>query len=333
LRSRRYAGGGEEDLMKVGIIGTGAVGSACAFALVLRGVAREVLLVDRTRERAKAVATDLRYGAPLSPMLDIRDGDYKDLAGAALVMITAGVNEKTGGATDRSDAAGRLKLLATNRAIYQDIVPRIVEAAPDAVILVVTDPPDPLADIARELARHDRVLSTGTYLDSLRFRVHLAARLGVSPASVDAMVLGEHGTSQVYLWSTAQVGGVRVLDALAQRERPIENVRSSIEREVRYANIAIIEGNDASQYGIGMVSARIAEIVLRDEQAVIPIGAYNLLYGVTLSLPAVVGRQGAARILEPVMSADEHEALVRSADALRSTLEREFGGDDMRRGS
>src|SRR6266851_3653391 len=301
--------------MKVGIIGTGAVGSACAFALVLRGAAREVVLVDRTRERARAVATDMRYGAPLSPLLDIRDGDYRDLAGAALVMITAGVNEKTG------DAAGRLKLLAANRAIYQQIVPRIVEAAPDAVILAVTDPPDPLADIARALARHERVLSTGTYLDSLRFRVHLAARLGVSPASVDAMVLGEHGTSQVYLWSTAQVGGVRVLDALAQRDLPIEDVRRSIEREVRYANISIIEGNDASQYGIAMVSARIAEIVLRDEQAVIPIGAHNPLYGVTLSFPSVVGRQGAVRILEPAMSADEREALVRSADMLRSTLE------------
>jgi L-lactate dehydrogenase len=308
--------------MKVGIVGTGAVGSACAFALVLRGAAREVVLVDRTRERAKAVATDIRYGAPLSPMLDIRDGDYKDLAGAALVMITAGVNEKTGGATDRNDAAGRLKLLPANRAIYQQIVPRIVDAAPDAVILAVTDPPDPLADIARELARHDRVLSTGTYLDSLRFRVHIATRLGVSPASVDAMALGEHGTSQVYLWSSAQIGGVRVLDALVECDQPIEDIRGSIERDMRYANISIIEGNDASQYGIGMVSARIAEIILRDEHAVIPIGAYNPRYGVTLSLPAVVGRQGAVRILEPAMSPDEREALVRSAATLRSALER-----------
>jgi L-lactate dehydrogenase len=306
--------------MKVGIIGAGAVGSACALALVMRGAAREVVLVDRTRERARAVATDIRYGAPLSPLVDIRDGDYNELAGATLVMITAGVNEKTGGATDRSDAAGRLKLLDINRGIYESLVPRIVEAAPDAIILVVTDPPDPLADIARGLAHHDRVLSTGTYLDSLRFRVHLAARLGVSPASVDAMVLGEHGTSQVYLWSSARVGGCPALDALAQRDVPSENLRRSIERDVRYANIAIIEGNDASQYGIGMVSARIAEIVLRDERAVIPIGCYNPAYGVTLSLPAIVGRRGAERMLEPAMSADERQALQHSADTLRSAL-------------
>jgi L-lactate dehydrogenase len=262
----------------------------------------------------------MRYGAPLSPLVDIRDGDFSDLAGAALVMVTAGVNEKTGGAVDRSDAAGRLKLLDINRGIYESLIPRLVEAARDAVILVVTDPPDPLADIARGLAHHDRVLSTGTYLDSLRFRVHLAGRLGVSPASVDAMVLGEHGTSQIYLWSSARVGGCPVLDALAQRDLSIEDFRRSIERDVRYANIAIIEGNNASQYGIGMVSARIAEIVFRDERAVIPIGCYNPAYGVTLSLPAIVGRQGVVRVLESAMSADERQALQHSADTLKSAL-------------
>ena len=306
--------------MKVGIVGAGAVGSACALALVMRGAAREVVLVDRTRERARAVATDLRYGIPLSPLVDIRDGDFNDLAGAALVMITAGINEKAGGAIDRGDAAGRLKLLDINRGIYESLVPRLVEAASDAVILVVTDPPDPLADVARSLAHNDRVLSTGTYLDSLRFRVHLAERLGVSPASVDAMVLGEHGTSQVYLWSSARIGGCPVLEALAEHDLPIEDFRRSIERDVRFANIAIIEGNGASQYGIGMVSARIAEIVLRDERAVIPIGCYNPAYGVTLSLPAIVGRRGVVRVLEPAMSADERQALQRSADTLRSAL-------------
>jgi L-lactate dehydrogenase len=306
--------------MRVGIIGAGKVGSACALALVMRGTAREIVLVDRTRERARAVATDLRYGTPLSPLVDIRDGDFNDLAGAALVMVTAGVNEKAGGAIDRSDTAGRLKLLDTNRGIYDGLIPRLVEAAPDAVILVVTDPPDPLADVTRSLARHDRVLSTGTYLDSLRFRVHLAGRLGVSPASVEAMVLGEHGTSQVYLWSSARVAGCPVVDALAQRDLPIEDFRRSIERDVRYANIAIIEGNDASQYGIGMVSARIAEIILRDERAVIPIGCYNPAFGVTLSLPAVVGRRGVLRVLEPAMSAEERQALQRSAETLRSAL-------------
>lgn len=308
--------------MKVGIIGTGAVGSACALALVMRGCARHIVLVDRTRRRAKAVATDIRYGAPLSPLSNIIDGDYQDLAGAALIMITAGVNEKTGGATDRNDPSGRLKLLDANAAVYEDVVPRAVRAAPDAVLLVVTDPPDPLADLARALARHDRVLSTGTFLDSLRFRVHVAERLDVSPNSVEAQVLGEHGTSQVYLWSSARVAGVPLLDALAQRNIPVEQFRQSIEQEVRFANISIIEGNNASQFGIGMVSARIAEIVLRNERAVIPVGCFNPKYGATISLPSILGRGGVAQILEPEMSEDEQSALLRSAETLKKAATR-----------
>ena len=181
--------------MKLGIIGAGKVGCACALAAVTRGTAREIVLVNRTRKTAAAVATDIRYGLPLSPRADIRDGDYADLDGCGVVMITSGINEKTGGATDRGDKEGRLKLLDKNAEIYRDIVPRIVKAAPDAVLLVVTDPPDPLADVARMAAGHTRVISAGTYLDSQRFRVHLAQHFEVDPASVEAQVLGEHGTS------------------------------------------------------------------------------------------------------------------------------------------
>ena len=161
--------------MKLGIIGTGNVGNAIALAAVTRGSAREIVLVNRTRKVAEAVATDLRYGIPLGPRIDISDGDYDALNGAGVVLITSGVNEKTGGATDRNDAQGRLRLLEKNAAIYRDIVPKIVSAAPQAVLVAVTDPPDPLADVARKIAGHDRVLSTGTFLDSLRFRVHLGS--------------------------------------------------------------------------------------------------------------------------------------------------------------
>src|SRR5271156_3962497 len=155
--------------MKIGIIGTGNVGCACALVAVTRGSAREIVLVNRTRKTAEAVATDIRYGTPLGPKVAIAAGDYDVLAGAAVVMITSGVNEKTGGATDRNDSQGRLRLLEKNAAIYRDIVPQIVRAAPNAVLVAVTDPPDPLADIAREAAGRERVLSTGTFLDSLRF--------------------------------------------------------------------------------------------------------------------------------------------------------------------
>jgi len=306
--------------MKVGVVGVGRVGAACALSLVTRGSAREVVIVDRTRARAKAVVTDLRYGAPLCPEVALRDGDYSALAGADLVMLTAGVNEKTGGATDRNDPKGRLKLLETNVGVYKDLVPKVIEAAPGAVLLVVSDPPDPLADLARRLAGHDRVLSTGTLLDSLRFRVHLAQRLGVDPTSVEAQVVGEHGTSEVMLWSSARVSGVPIAEALPGGNS-MDDFRKGVERDVRYANITIIEGNEASQFGIGIVSARIAEAVLRDERTVLPIGAYNADYDVTLSLPSVVGREGVSRVLEPAMSDEERRSLNQSAEALRHAVQ------------
>jgi len=308
--------------MKLGIIGTGNVGNASALAAVARGSAREIVLVNRTRKVAEAVATDLHYGIPLGPRIDISDGDYDALNGAGVILITSGVNEKTGGATDRSDAQGRLRLLEKNAAIYRDIVPKIVSAAPQAVLVAVTDPPDPLADIARMIAAHDRVLSTGTFLDSLRFRVHLGIHFGVDAASVEAQVIGDHGTSQVFLWSSARIAGVPLARLLQERRGSLADLRAKVENDVRYANITIIEGHDASQYGIGIVSARIAEMVLRDECSAIPIGSYQREFGVTLSLPSVVGRGGVTAVLPIDLSAEERDALRKSTENLRTALER-----------
>jgi L-lactate dehydrogenase len=306
--------------MKVGIVGAGAVGSACFLSLVMRKSAREIVLVNRDRKRARGVVTDVQYGTVLSPPIAVRDGDYSDLAGSSVVMITAGVNEKAGGATDRSDPVGRLRLLEANAAIFQDIVPQIHHFAPNALILVVSDPPDALADVVRLLG-HERVLSTGTSLDTLRFRFHLGKRLNVSASDVEALVLGEHGVSSVFLWSGARVGGRKVLDLFGEGATP-QRVREEIEGEVRYANITIIEGIGASQYGIGMVSARLTEMVLRDERAVIPVGCYNPTFGVTLSLPSVIGREGVHQVLEPEISDAERQGLQRSAEAIKAALSR-----------
>jgi L-lactate dehydrogenase len=309
--------------MKIGIIGAGAVGAACAMAAIMRGCASELVLVNRGRDRAKGMATDMGYGAPLSSTTRVRDGGYSDLAGASLVMVTVGVNEKSGGATDRSDPAGRLRLLDKNTEVYREVIPQVNAAAPDAVLLVVTDPPDPLAYLTRELVGHDRVLSTGTLLDSLRFRVHLGRKLKAAATAIEAQVLGEHGTSQIFHWSGARIGGVPILDALRQCGLAhADDFRATIENEVRYANITIIEGIGASQYGIGMVCARIAEIVLRDERAVVPIGVYNSKLGVTLSLPGVVGREGCLQVLEPPLSEDERIGLKKCVETLRKAQER-----------
>ena len=299
--------------MRVGIVGAGAVGTACMFAMALRGSAREIVLVNRNHDRARGAVADLQYGAILAPAVSLRAGHYDDLRDAKIVMITAGANEKTGGATDRNDPAGRLRLLSANASVYKDIVPRIVAAAPDALLAVITDPPDPLADVARRVSGHDRVLSSGTFLDSLRFRFHLGKKLGVDPKSVEAQVIGEHGTSQVYLWSTARVAGTAIPEDAA--------VRKEIENDVRFANISIIEGTGASQLGIGVVAARIAEMIGRSEDAVVPIGSYQERFGVTLSLPSRVGSAGVTKILMPVMDQDEARALDESAAVLRRALQ------------
>ena len=306
--------------MKLGIIGVGAVGAATTMASAFRSRAREIVLIDKDRARAKAVATDMHYGVALAPMVNIRDGDYDDLADAALVIITAGINEKAGGATDRADPAGRLRLLDTNVKVFEDIVPKLVRAAPGTTILVATDPPEPLAAVARQLAGHDRVFSTSTYLDSLRFRLHVAGRLGVSPACVEANVVGEHGTSSVFLWSTARIGGMRLPELLDRHKVGFDDFREAVEQEVRYANITIIEGIGASQFGIGMVCGRIAEVVLQDERAVFPVGSHNPRFGTTVSLPSVVGRQGVVEVLMPEMSDEETKGLERSAEKLRNSV-------------
>jgi L-lactate dehydrogenase len=164
--------------------------------------------------------------ATLSPAVDVRTGDYSDLKGVDLVVITAGVNEKTGGATDRNDPAGRLRLLDTNVGVYKDIISKLQSTEPEALALVVTDP---LADATRILG-HRRVIRSGTYLDRLRFRFHLGRRFGVSPSSVDAYVLGEHGTSEVFVWSSASVAGVPISVLLARLpDRDPEKIHSEIE--------------------------------------------------------------------------------------------------------
>jgi L-lactate dehydrogenase len=307
---------------RVGVVGVGGVGAATSLALIERGVCRELILIDKNSARARGVALDMSYGAPLSPVVDVQVGDYDALAGAQLVILTAGVNEKTGGAADRSDPQGRLRLLDTNAEVYREIVPQVVKIAPQAVLMVVTDPPDPLADLTRALAGHERVFSTGTLLDSLRFRVHLAQRLGVRPRDVDALVVGEHGVTEVLVWSSAKMGGIPVLQLLEAGDQPVEEARAEIEKSIRYANIDTIEGTGASQYGIGAVSARLAEAVLRDECAVLPVAAYSERYDTTLSLVSVVGAAGVVKMYEPSMLDEERRALEASAEALREAKSR-----------
>jgi L-lactate dehydrogenase len=306
--------------MKVGIIGVGAVGTSCAKAMLLRGSCHEIVLLDANNDRAKGVAADLSHGEVLCPPTRIRVGSYEDMADASIVAVTAGINEQTGKAIDRGDKRGRLLLLGDNAKTYEEIIPQLASAAPQATILVVTDPPDPLADIARDLAPTNPVISSGTFLDTLRFRLQLARRLKCHPSSVDALVLGEHGTSQVYVWSSAQVGGETILERVGRSGEDVASFRSQVEQAVKFANIDIIEGTGASQHGIGIVTARLVEAMLRDEGLVAPVGVYQEKFSVTLSLPSVIGRGGVMKVLDPSLSTEESDALAKSADVIFNAL-------------
>lgn len=307
--------------MKIGLIGAGAVGRACLMSLVYAGGAREIVLVNRNHKRAEGMVADVRYGTTLLPAINVRAGNYDDLDRCKLVIVTAGVNEKSGGATDRSDDSGRLRLLNDNAKIYQDIVPKINAAAPDAIILVVTDPPDPLAEVAREYSNGAHVLSSGTLLDSQRMRFHIARNAGVHPSTVEAMVLGEHGTSQVFVWSGVRIGGVPLANALDVNESDCKAFQEKIEEEVKFANISIIEGTGASQLGIGMITAHITKIILNDERVVVPIGSHIDKYDTTLSLPSLLGKDGVLETYMPDLSSGEQEALAKSADVIRQAWE------------
>jgi L-lactate dehydrogenase len=298
----------------------GTVGRAAALAAMQRGSASELVLVNRHRELADAVALDMGYGSSISAIGTVRSGDYEDLAGSGIVVVTAGVNEAHGGATNRADPAGRLRLLQQNVAVMRDIVPQVATAAPDAVILIATDPPDPLADVARSLAPKSNVLSTGTWLDSLRLRTHIAEAFGVDPRSVQADVLGEHGTSEVLHWSGATIAGVPLRDLAAQRGIDPNELKKQIENEVRFANINIIDVTGASQYGIGIVIARIIDAVVRDERIVVPIGSFHEKDGVTYSLPSVLGASGVHEMMMPVLDAQERAALQRGIATLQEAM-------------
>jgi L-lactate dehydrogenase len=301
--------------MKIGVIGAGHVGAACIMAIIGRGAAHEIVVLDSNEQRVAGVVTDMQYGTPLCPPVSLVAGTYSDLAGAELVIVAVGINEKAGGAMDRNDPAGRLRLLDTNAKIIASVIPQTIAVCPDAIIMVVTNPPEPLTELARHYAGHNKVISSGTYIDTLRFRFYIARALGIHPAEVNAQVVGEHGNSRVLLWSSARVAGASVMDMIPG---DVAAFKEKVEAQVRNANITIIEGTGASQYGIGIACGRLVEAITRDEHAVFPLGSHIPEYGMTLSVPTVLARRGIVRTLQPVMADNERAALERSAETLRA---------------
>lgn len=306
--------------MKVGIVGTGMVGATAAFAMVLRGAASEVVLIDRNHALAQAQAQDILHATPFAYPVRVTASGYGDLAGAGIVVLAAGVSQRPG--------ESRLELLGRNAAVFADIVPRILDHAPDAMLLVATNPLDVMTDVATRLSglSPQRVIGTGTVLDTARFRALLAEYLDVSPKSIHAWVLGEHGDSEVLCWSTAAVGAIPVHDLARQRGLPLDDTAmAAIDQGVRGAAYGIIAGKGATWFGIGGGIARIVAAIADDERAVLTVSALTAevegVQDVTLSLPRVVGAQGASTPLWPELDAGERAALRRSAEILKQAAD------------
>jgi L-lactate dehydrogenase len=308
--------------MKIGIIGAGNVGAAAANALVLRGVGREVVLVDLDQKRAQAEADDILHAAPFAHSLHVRAGDYSDLDGCRVVIITAGVGQRPG--------ETRLQLLGRNASVFRQIIPRVVENAPDAVLVVATNPVDIMTHLAARYAVQQgvpstRVIGSGTTLDTARFRTVLSQYLGVDPQHVHAHVLGEHGDSEVLAWSLVTVGNVP-LEVFCEHQdiRLDEQVRAQMDDAVRLAAYHIIEGKGATFYGIGGALAYIVNAILRDQRSVLtvcmPMVDVVGVPDVTIALPHLVGGQGVISTLPYPLAEEECAALAKSAQIVRDAI-------------
>jgi L-lactate dehydrogenase len=309
--------------MKVGVVGSGLVGATAAYALVMRGVGRKVVLVDKNQGRAVAEADDIRHAVPFAHPLEVRAGDYPDLAGCRVVVVCAGVGQKPG--------ETRLQLLKRNAAVFREVVPAVLKAAPDAVVIVATNPVDVMTHLAARFAAEagvgpGRVFGSGTTLDTARFRSLIGAYCGVDPHHVHAHVVGEHGDSEVLTWSLATVGGMP-LKAFA-RLRGIadpEAVRQDIDEKVRRAAYTIIAGKGATYYGIGSALARIVDAVLHDQRSILTVCAPTAdvlgVTDVTVALPRLVGGGGVLETLPLPLSESEQTQLRTSARVIRTALD------------
>jgi L-lactate dehydrogenase len=308
---------------KIGIVGSGFVGSTAAYAMVMRNVGREIVLVDINRERAIAEADDIRHAVPFANPINIHDGDYSDLTGCRVVVLTAGVNQQPG--------ETRLELLERNARIFADIVPKVLDHAPEAILLVATNPVDIMTHLTARFAAEfqvppGRVMGSGTTLDTARFRTLLGLHFGVDAQHVHAYVLGEHGDSEVLAWSQVTIGGLPLDEFARVRERPLDAAtRQDIDTRVRRAAYTIIQGKGATYYGIGAAIARIVDAIVGDQRSILtvctPLEQIVEVENVTIALPNLVGGQGILATIEQPLTPEERLSLNASAQTVKSAID------------
>lgn len=311
--------------MKIGIVGTGFVGATAAYALVMQGIGREIVLVDKNTARAEAEANDIFHAVPFANPLNVRAGDYADLAGCRVVIMAAGVNQQPG--------ETRLQLLTRNAKIFGEVVPQILQHAPEAVLVVATNPVDIMTHLtARFAAEHgvpsSRVIGSGTTLDTARFRALLGRYLGVDAQHVHGYVVGEHGDSEVLTWSLVTVGGIPLDEFCERRGIALDkSVKQGIDEQVRRAAYHIISGKQATYYGIGSALARIVNVILSDQRSILsictPVEEVVGVRDVTLALPHLLGGAGVIETLSlPLsLSKDEEAKLRQSALVIRAAID------------
>ncbi len=306
--------------MKVGIVGCGLVGSTAAYAMALEGAARDLVLIDLNPEVARAHAEDILHATLFATSVRIAAGDYPDLRGAEAVVLACGVAQRPG--------ETRLQLLERNAEVFRNVLARVMESAPEAILVVASNPVDVMTQIVTRISGlpASRVIGSGTILDTARFRALLGEHLRVAPQSVHAYVLGEHGDSEVLVWSSARVGGVPILDFAQQVGRPLtEEAKARVDEGVRRAAYRIIEGKGATYHGIGAGLARIIRAIRDDERTVLTLSSMSTdvegLDEVSLSLPRVLGAAGIGAELRPTLSGEEQEALRKSAEILRAAAD------------
>ncbi|UFS70577.1 L-lactate dehydrogenase [Geomonas sp. RF6] len=308
--------------MKIGIVGTGFVGATAAYALVMSGIGRELVLVDKNRARAEAEANDIKHAVPFAHQALLSAGDYRDLAGCRAVIISPGVSQQVG--------EDRLRLLQRNASVFKEAVPAILNYAPDTMLIVATNPVDVMTHLAVRFAAAlgiapNKIIGSGTMLDTARFRVLLATHLGVDPVHIHAYVLGEHGDSEVLNWSQVMVGGIPLDDFCRLQGVQIgTETRQEIDLNVRRAAYSIIEGKGSTYYGIGSALARIVRVIANDQRAIMtvcsPLAPDGRSGNVTISLPRLISGTGVVATLSPTLSPEEERGLQASADVVRTAI-------------
>ncbi|BAS26013.1 L-lactate dehydrogenase [Limnochorda pilosa] len=308
------------DSVKIGVVGSGLVGSTFAYTAVLRRLAREIVLVDVNAEKAEGDAMDIRHAQAFARPVRVRSGSYDDLEGSDLVVLAAGAAQRPG--------ESRLDLLRRNVEIFHQVVPAAARAAPEAILLVATNPVDVLTLAARRFSGFDarRVFGSGTLLDTARFRVRLGEVLQVDPRSIHAYIIGEHGDSELAVWSRATVAGIPVAEAA--RTGPPEArrladpaFREALVEEVRRAAYEIIRRKGATYYAIAAALARVVEAVVHNEASVLALSVqaegYRGAEGLCIGVPAVVDRSGVERVIVLPLDPAEQAGFQRSAEVLR----------------